>query len=281
MGLVSGHEVIAECVTRGLVAGSFNTTNLETTMGIAQAIENTGVPTFIQVAPTNVVLSGYEYIHDMVARRVADLDVPVALHLDHGRTLDDVQGALDAGFTSIMMDASAYAFAENVDLSRRTRERCPADVALEAELGGIGGKEDDHGPERETATDPTQVAEFVDAVGCDLLAVSVGNVHGYAPDVRIDLPLLRAVQEASPVPLVIHGGSGLPAEQFGVLSEYNVVKVNVATDLRMAMIRTFGEAYAANPHEYSLIRVSQQAVVAITEVVERRIRQFNPRLGAV
>ncbi|MEI2774711.1 MAG: class II fructose-bisphosphate aldolase [Tetrasphaera sp.] len=277
MGLVSGYEVIAECTSKGMVAGSFNTTNLETTMGIAQAIENTGVPTFIQVAPTNAVLSGFEYIYDMVARRVASIDVPVALHLDHGRSLDDVRAALGAGFTSIMMDASAYPFEENIDLSIQAAQLCPAEVSVEAELGGIGGKEDDHGPERETATDPSQVADFVDKTGCDMLAVSVGNVHGFHPDARIDTDLLRAVQEASSVPLVIHGGSGLPHEQLGALAEYNVVKVNVATDLRMAMIRTFGEAYTANPNEYSLIRVSQSAVTAITEVVEERIRIFNPK----
>jgi fructose-bisphosphate aldolase class II len=108
MGLVSGLEVIEECRSKGLVAGAFNTTNLETTMGIVQAIENTAVPTFIQVAPTNVVLSGYDYIYEMVSRRLADVDVPVALHLDHGRTLEDVRGALAAGFTSIMMDASGH-----------------------------------------------------------------------------------------------------------------------------------------------------------------------------
>ena len=108
--------------------------------------------------------------------------------------------------------------------------------------------------------------------------MSVGNVHGYAPDARLDLELLRKVQEASTAPLVIHGGSGLPVEQLGALSEYNVVKVNVARDLRNAMIRTFGEAFVANPNEYSLIRVSKQAVEAITAVVERRIRMLNPRL---
>ena len=88
MALVSGHEVVRECTARGLVAGAFNTTNIETTMGIVDAIERVGVPTFIQVAPTNVKLSGYEYIYDTVARRLADCPVPVALHLDHGKSLD-------------------------------------------------------------------------------------------------------------------------------------------------------------------------------------------------
>jgi len=280
MGLVSGREVIKECVSRGLVAGAFNTTNLETTMGIVRAVESTAVPTFIQVAPTNAVLSGYEYIHDMVSRRIAETDVPIALHLDHGRTLDDVRSALSAGFTSIMMDASGHPYRENMELSAEARSLCPARYSLEAELGSIGGKEDDQGPERESTTDPGQVADFVSAAGCDMLAVSVGNVHGYAPYARLDLDLLRRVQNASAVPLVIHGGSGLPVEQLGVLSDYGVVKVNVASDLRNAMIRTFGEAYAANPNEYSLIRVSGKAVEAIAGVVEHRIRTFNPRLGS-
>lgn len=276
MALVSGHEVVRECTARGLVAGAFNTTNIETTMGIVDAVERVGVPTFIQVAPTNVKLSGYEYIYDTVARRLAECSVPVALHLDHGKSLDAVEAALAADFTSIMIDASEEPFAENVAVSARAREMCGTEVALEAELGSIGGKEDDVAPEFASTTDPAQVAEFVAAVRCDMLAVSVGNVHGYAPNARIDFDLLARVREQSSVPLVIHGGSGLPAEQLGRLAEFGVVKVNVASDLRNAMIRSFGEAYAANPNENSLIRVSLDAVAAITDVVERRIRMLNP-----
>ncbi len=279
MPLVSGHEVIAECTSRHLVAGAFNTTNIETTMGIVRAIERVGVPTFIQCAPTNAVLSGFEYIHDMVSRRLASCDVPVALHLDHGKTLQAVEDALAARFTSIMIDASEHPYTENVETSARARVMCGPDIALEAELGSIGGKEDEVGPDHADSTDPAQVREFVDAVGCDMLAVSVGNVHGYAPDARIDFELLGEIQAASPAPLVIHGGSGLPEEQFARLHEFGVVKVNVASDLRNAMIRTFGEAYIANPDEVSLIRVSKNAVSAIADVVERRIRMFNPSTG--
>lgn len=276
MALVSGHDVVRECTARGLVAGAFNTTNVETTMGIIDAVERVGVPTFIQVAPTNVKLSGYEYIYDMVARRLAECSVPVALHLDHGKSLDAVEAALAADFTSIMIDASEEPFEENVATSAIARTMCGTEVALEAELGSIGGKEDDVAPEFASTTNPAQVAEFVAAVGCDMLAVSVGNVHGYAPNARIDFDLLSRVREQSPVPLVVHGGSGLPAEQLGRLAEFGVVKVNVASDLRNAMIRSFGEAYAANPNENSLIRVSLDAVAAITDVVERRIRMLNP-----
>ena len=276
MPLVSGHQVIAECVSGGFVAGAFNTTNIETTMGIVEAIERTGVPTFVQCAPTNAVLSGFEYIYDMVSRRLATCDVPVALHLDHGKSLQAVESALAARFTSIMIDASEEPYEDNVATSATAREMCGPDIALEAELGSIGGKEDELGPERESSTNPAQVAGFVEAVRCDMLAVSVGNVHGYAPDARVDFELLGQVREASPVPLVIHGGSGLPEEQFGRLHEFGVVKVNIASDLRNAMIRTFGEAYQATPNEVSLIRVSSDAVAAIADVVERRIRMFNP-----
>lgn len=97
MALVSGIEVVNECVSGGFVAGAFNTTNIETTMGIVEAIERVGVPTFIQVAPTNVALSGYEYIYDMVSRRLATTDVPVALHLDHGKSIAAVEAALASG----------------------------------------------------------------------------------------------------------------------------------------------------------------------------------------
>ena len=279
MPLVSGLDVIEECSSKQLVALAFNTTNLETTMGIISAIERVGVPTFVQVAPTNVALSGYEYIYDMVSRRLADTTVPVALHLDHGKSIDAVEAALAARFTSIMIDASEEPYDDNVATSVRARELCPSDIALEAELGSIGGKEDDHGPEQESYTNPSQVAHFVDAVNCDMLAVSVGNVHGFAPDARINFELLTQVRDASRVPLVVHGGSGLPAEQLARLHEYNVVKVNVASDVRNAMIRTFGDAYVANPNEVSLIRVSKQAVAAIADVAERRIRILNPSVA--
>jgi fructose/tagatose bisphosphate aldolase len=112
-----------------------------------------------------------------------------------------------------------------------------------------------------------------------MLAVSVGNQHGHAPKARIDFDLLAKVREASSVPLVIHGGSGLPSEQLGRLKDFGVVKFNVAADLRNAMIRSFGEAYAANPNENSLIRVSMDAVAAITNVVESRIRTLNPSVA--
>ncbi|MFJ5978449.1 class II fructose-bisphosphate aldolase [Pseudarthrobacter oxydans] len=279
MALVSGLDIIKECTSRGLVAGSFNTTNIETTMGIIAAIERVGVPTFIQVAPTNVALSGYEYIYDMVSRRLATCDVPVALHLDHGKSLDAVEGALAAQFTSIMIDYSEYPYEENIKVSTRAREMCPPGVSLEAELGSIGGKEDDVAPEHASYTNPDQVKHFVESVGCDMLAVSVGNQHGYAPNARIDFDLLAKVQVESPVPLVIHGASGLPSEQLGRLHEFGVVKVNVAADLRNAMIRAFGEAYAANPNENSLIRVSMDAVKAVTDVVEARIRTLNPSVA--
>lgn len=276
MPLVSGYDIISECTSRGLVAGAFNTTNIETTMGIVEAIERVGIPTFIQCAPTNAALSGFEYIHDMVSRRLADCPVPVALHLDHGKNLQAVEDALAARFTSVMIDASEEPYEENVTTSAKAREMAGPDIAVEAELGSIGGKEDEVGPDEASGTDPAQVTDFVRRTGCDMLAVSVGNVHGYAPDARIDFDLLRQVQEQSAVPLVIHGGSGLPAEQFGRLHEYGVVKVNIASDLRNAMIRSFGEAYAANPNEASLIGVSRDSVAAIADVVERRIRQFNP-----
>ena len=196
MPLVSGHDVIAACTSQHLVAGAFNTTNIETTMGIVAAVENTGIPTFIQCAPTNAVLSGFDYIYDMVARRLADCEVPVALHLDHGKTLDAVEDALAAKFTSIMIDASEHSYEENVATSANARQLCGSAIALEAELGSIGGKEDEVGPDSADSTDAAQVADFVAAVGCDMLAVSVGNVHGYSPSARINFDLLGEIQRA-------------------------------------------------------------------------------------
>lgn len=260
-----------------IVAGAFNTTNLETTIGILSAVEESGLPAFIQVAPTNITFSGYRYIYDMVNRYAETMMTPVALHLDHGRTLADVRGALAADFTAVMLDASNDTYEENVEISAAAKQLCPAGVALEAELGTIGGKEDDVEPDRAAMTDPTKVADFVARTGCDMLAVSVGNVHGYAPNAAIDFELLAQIHQLSPVPLVLHGASGLHAEALGQLSEHGVVKVNIASDLRNAHITAYGQAYAENPAENHLIKVAEQAVRAVHDVVLAKTHLLNPK----
>ena len=141
MPLVNG-RILLNCIQeKQVLAGAFNTTNLETTISILNAIERSGLPNFIQIAPTNAQLSGYDYIYEIVKRYADKMDVPVSLHLDHGKTLADVKQAVRAGFTSVMIDGAALPFEENIAFTREAVDFCKSfGVPVEAELGAILGK---------------------------------------------------------------------------------------------------------------------------------------------
>ena len=276
MPLVNGHQFIRKLVDKRVLAGAFNTTNLETTLGILNAIERSGVPNFIQIAPTNARLSGYDYIYEMVQRRAALMDMPVTLHLDHGRNMEDIRDAVRAGFTSVMIDGAALPFEENIKLTRQAVEFCQNyNVPVEAELGAILGKEDDHVSEADCKTDPQQVVEFVRETGCDLLAISVGNVHGLDDIPRIDMSLLAEIAQISPVPLVIHGGSGIDDSILQQFVQYKVVKVNIASDLRRSFITSVGHAWQKNHNEANLAAVMADARQAVEREVYDKILRLN------
>lgn len=276
MPLVNGYTLLEIIKERKVIAGAFNTTNLETTVGILQAVEKSGIPTFIQVAPTNISLAGYEYLVDMVARYAENMDTPVALHLDHGKKFEDVKRAIRAGFTSVMIDGAAFDFEENIAFTKKAVDFAKAySIPVEAELGAILGKEDDHVSEADSKTDPAQVREFVERTGCNMLAVSIGNVHGLEDEPKIDFGLLKEINEVSPVPLVIHGGSGIPDEHIQQMVNYNVAKINIASDLRQSYIRSVGQAYEANPNEANLIKVLQHAEDSVFDTVYNKILSMN------
>lgn len=244
MPLVNGNLLVEFIQEQQVVGGAFNTTNLETTVGILEAVEETKIPSFIQIAPSNIGLAGYEGIVEMVKRQARFMDTPVALHLDHGKKLTDFKAAVRAGFNSVMIDGAEFDFEENIRYTKAAVDFAKAyGVPVEAELGAIKGKEDDHVSEADCKTDPKQVKEFVERTGCDLLAVSVGNVHGIDEEPQIDFDLLAKIAEESAVPLVIHGGSGISSSDLKRMKSYNVVKINVASELRQSYIQSIGHAY--------------------------------------
>lgn len=148
-------------------------------------------------------------------------------------------------------------------------------MPVEAELGAILGKEDDHVSEADCKTEPEKVKTFVERTGCDMLAVSIGNVHGTDDIPRIDIPLLKRIAEVSPVPLVIHGGSGIAPEILRSFVNYRVAKVNIASDLRKAFITAVGKAYVNNHNEANLARVMASAKNAVEEDVYSKILMMN------
>lgn len=276
MPLVNGNILLERIRAKGVLAGAFNTTNLETTISILDAIERSGLPNFIQIAPTNAKLSGYDYIYEIVSKRAASMDVPVSLHLDHGKELDDVKKAVRAGFTSVMIDGAELPFEENIAFTKEAVDFCRSfGVPVEAELGAILGKEDDHVSEADCKTNPQQVLRFVEETGCSMLAVSVGNVHGLDDIPRIDIPLLKEIAAICPVPLVIHGGSGIDENIIRSFVNYNVVKLNIASDLRKAFITSVGKAWVNNNNEANLARVMMDAKRAVEEDVYSKVMMMN------
>lgn len=245
-------------------------------MGILRAVEKSGIPSFIQIAPTNIPVSGYGFIKDMVNRFAKQMDTPIALHLDHGKTFDSVRQAARAGFTSVMTDNAKYDYEENIQHTYEAVQFARGyGIPVEAELGAIAGKEDDDVTEGHNKTNPEQVVDFVERTGVDLLAVAVGNVHGLNLDPNIDFPLLEKIHAICPVPLVLHGASGIPDEQIAQMVDNGVVKINVASDLRRAFIQSAGQDYQKDPERFDLVNVSLDAEKAIEDVVYHKICVMN------
>lgn len=246
--------------------------------GILRAVEKSKIPAFIQIAPTNIPVSGYGFIADMVTRCAKDMDTPIALHLDHGKTFDSVRQAARAGFTSVMTDNAKYAYDENIKHTYEAVQFAKGyGIPVEAELGAIAGKEDDDVTEGHNKTNPDQVVDFVTRTGVNLLAVAVGNVHGLNLDPNIDFPLLKKIKAICPVPLVLHGASGIPDDQIAQMVDNGVIKINVASDLRRAFIESAGKDYQADPERFDLVNVSLDAEKAIEDVVYHKIQVMNSK----
>lgn len=276
MPLIDMNSLVTIAKKNDVMLPAFNTTNMEMTLAIMDAFQENGMPGIIQIAPTNVKLTGYEFISQVAHMAIEEYTVPMALHLDHGKTLDDVRQAVNAGFTSVMIDGAALPFEENIRFSRQAVDFCHASgVSVEAELGAIRGKEDDHVSEADSKTNPDQVAEFVERTGCDLLAVSIGNVHGLEEKPKIDLDHLAKIAAVCPCPLVLHGGSGIPFETIAAMKQYNMVKINIASDLRQAFIRAVADAQVANPNEANLAKVLMSARTAVTKVAKHTQLAMN------
>jgi ketose-bisphosphate aldolase len=276
MKIANGFDLMKYASDRKLMLPAFNTTNLEMTYAIAKGLNKAGLPGYIQISSNNLRLSSPEVITYLTKEALKDSDVPIALHLDHGKSYEHVKACVDAGFTSIMIDASHLPFEENIKEVQRAVDYCHFyGVPVEAELGCLQGKEEDIVNEADAKTDPDMVADFVNQTGCDLLAVAVGNVHGLDIQPKVDLPLLKKISEISPVPLVMHGGSGIPFEIIQEARQYNLLKVNYGSDLRKAFVSTFGRAYEANHNTASVIELSIEAVENVSNTAADLVTIIN------
>ena len=276
MKLINGFDLMAYAKERGYILPAFNTTNMEMTYGIVRGLCEANLPGYVQISSNNLRLSNPYAIADLVRDAVKGKETPIGLHLDHGKSFEDVKACIDAGFTSIMIDMSHLPFEENMRESKRVAEYCHMyGIPVEVELGALAGKEDDIVNEDDGKTDPAQVPIFVGGTGCDTLAVAIGNVHGLGLLPQIDIPLLEEIRQVSKVPLVLHGGSGIPKEVIWECKKHNLVKINYGSDLRREFIRTFGAAYEKNHDEFDLFRLSMKSVDAVAKKACELVQMIN------
>ncbi|MDY4474820.1 class II aldolase [Mitsuokella sp.] len=276
MKLVNGFDLMEYAKEKGYVLPAFNTTNMEMTFAIVRGLNEAKLPGYVQISSNNLRLSDPQTIAYLVEKAQRDQDTPIGLHLDHGKSFEDVKACVDAGFTSIMIDASQLPYDENIAAVRRAADYCHFyGIPVEAELGAIGGKEDDIVNESNAKTNPDMVADFVERTRCDTLAVAVGNVHGLVAKPHIDLPLLAKLAAVSPVPLVLHGGSGIPFETIREARKHNLIKINYGADLRSALVTTFGQAYEKDHKECNLIELSLSSVEHVAERAKFLVEVIN------
>lgn len=276
MKLINGYDLMDYAKKNGYILPAFNTTNLEMTYAIAKGLDQAKLPGYIQISSNNLRLSNPRVIAEIARDAAGKYDTPIGLHLDHGKSYEDVKACVEAGFTSIMIDASSLPFEENVKEVQRAVQFCHFyGIPVEAELGALQGKEEDIVNEADARTDPEMVEDFVNTTGCDLLAVSVGNVHGLDLTPHVDLDLLKTIADISPVPLVLHGGSGIPFETIQAARKCGLIKINYGSDLRKEFIRTFGEAYEASHNAHDVISLSMKAVENVSRKAQELVTIIN------
>jgi tagatose 1,6-diphosphate aldolase GatY/KbaY len=261
----------------GYAIGAFNIYNLEGVRAVVAAAEAARSPVMLQLLPSALKHGGRPLVALCLAA-AQEATIPVAVHLDHSASADDIRTALAAGVPSVMADGSHLSYTDNVTFTRTMVELAHAQGAsVEAELGRLTGTEDGLTiPEYESRlTDPDQAADFVERTGVDALAVCIGNVHGhYRGEPKLDFERLDAIRRRVSVPLVLHGASGLPESLVRRAIEAGVCKFNVNTEVRNAFVQSL-RASLAQPQPPDLLELMQGAVAAMRTAVTAKLELFG------
>ncbi len=236
-------EMILEARRGGYAVPAFNAENLEMVQAIIEAAEEARSPVMIQTTPSTVK---YITLRQAVAMVKADAEaasVPVSLHLDHCESYEAVAAAIDAGYSSVMIDASKLPYEENIAVTQKVVAKArPLGITVESELGTVGGKEDGHSADI-AYTDPDEALDFFTRTGIDIFAIAIGTAHGfYKGEPKLNFELLAKIKDMIDCPLVLHGGSGIPDEMIKRTIELGINKVNYATELRAAATKAVREA---------------------------------------
>lgn len=280
MPLVSMKEMLIKAKAEGYAVGQFNLNNLEFTQAILQAAQAENSPVILGVSEGAArYMSGFKTIVKMVEGLIEDLKVtvPVAIHLDHGSSFEKCKEAIDAGFTSVMIDASHHSFEENIEITSKVVDYAHSkNVSVEAELGTVGGQEDDVIAEGVIYADPKECEELVKRTGIDCLAPALGSVHGpYKGEPNLGFKEMEEIGKITGLPLVLHGGTGIPTKDIQQSVSLGTAKINVNTENQITSAKAVREALAANPEEYDPRKYLGPAREAIKTTVIGKIREFG------
>ena len=304
MGLTTSTEMFKKAYEGGYAVGAFNVNNMEIIQGIMDAATEANSPVILQVSSGARKYANAIYLRKLVEAAIEDAkakgkDIDVVLHLDHGDTFELCKDCIDSGFTSVMIDGSKYSFEENVELTKKVVEYAhPRGVVVEAELGKLAGVEDDVNVADEDAkfTSPDEAVKFVELTGCDSLAIAIGTSHGAykfkgEPKLRIDI--LKEITDRLPgYPLVLHGASsvpqefvemcnkyggnipgakGVPEELLREAAKYGVCKINIDSDIRLAMTANIRECFTESPEVFDPRTYLGKARTAVKDMVKHKI----------
>ncbi|MDD3361975.1 MAG: tagatose-bisphosphate aldolase subunit GatY [Hespellia sp.] len=250
MSLVTTKQIMLDAQAGHYAIGAFNVENMEMVQAVVAAAEELKSPVIMQTTPSTVKYADLAYFYANAKVAAEKASVPVVMHLDHGSSFELAMRALRTGYTSIMIDGSHDSFEDNIAVTKAVVDAChPSDVPVEAELGKVGGKEDDlDGGEGGGYTVPFEAVEFVEKTGIDSLAVAIGTAHGvYKGTPNLDVDRLSEIREVVSIPLVLHGTSGVPDEAVKECISRGICKVNYATDLRIAFSKGVTEVLKENP----------------------------------
>lgn len=279
MALVSMVELLQKAQKEHYAVGAFNCNNMEIVQAIIAAAEAENAPVIIQASQGAIKYAGIEYISALTKVAAGNSNVPVALHLDHGTSFAQVMQCARYGFSSVMIDGSKLQLEENIALTNKVIEAVrPLGLSVEAELGKIGGTEDDITvSEREALfTDPAEAEHFVQATKVDALAIAIGTAHGQYKGVpKLDFERLSQIRERISTPIVLHGSSGVPEDALREGIARGVSKVNIDTNIREAFVRAARSVLEGNAKEIDPRKMLGPAREAATEIIREKIRVFG------
>ena len=246
--LVNMRDLLADAEDGNYAVGSFSVANMEMVLGVLKAAKELNAPIILQIAEVRLKQSPLEVIGPLMVAAAENADTPVAVHFDHGKTIEKISQALEIGFTSVMFDGSHLPLDENIKVTNQVAEIAREyDAAVEAEIGCVGGSEDGSEDIAINCTKPADAVRFEKEADIDALAIAIGNAHGnYKETPKLRFDILKEVDELTDTPLVLHGGTGISPEDFVKCSKTGIKKINIATATFDSVEKTVADSYKKN-----------------------------------